>query len=420
MPHALVENYIGERDQLLNTVAVLKNAAADRGTDPSADDLELMQKSYARIDRLDEMIAVLGEDKTMSEETRQKLLSPAAVDQPSNVMYRSAGEMLWDCLHANYGTSHDHDDQDATRRWGHVMKRAAEHMGTAVAKTTATAGDLGGLYVAPVVGPVIDLSPKAQPFLSAIGRRPAPNAMIFQRPRIVDPNFATGAALQSAEKAELASKKFDVKVDSVSLDTVGGYLNISQQLMSLQPGAFDIILTQLQRRVANQGETAAIAAITATAQTTDLNAVDRTDSAKVLTALYAAASIVYANTKALPTWIAYGPSVWAMFGSLVDSAKRPLYPFLGASNAMGNGDLGSFNQGPLGLQQIVTPAITTFDIFMGNDLSLEAYVYPFPVLEAVEPALLGRQVAVAEALAFYQPTTTEPSTKGGVAVIRDV
>jgi len=29
------------------------------------------------------------------------------------------------------------------------------------------------------------------------------------------------------------------------------------------------------------------------------------------------------------------------------------------------------------------------------------------VLEAIEPALLGRQVAVAEALAFYRPTTQE-------------
>ncbi len=40
-------------------------------------------------------------------------------------------------------------------------------------------------------------------------------------------------------------------------------------------------------------------------------------------------------------------------------------------------------------------------------MAFEAYVYSFPILEAVEPALLGRQVAVAEAMAFYRPTTKE-------------
>ena len=44
MPHALVENYINERDQLVNTITVLKNTTLDRGADPSDQDLELMTK----------------------------------------------------------------------------------------------------------------------------------------------------------------------------------------------------------------------------------------------------------------------------------------------------------------------------------------------------------------------------------------
>jgi hypothetical protein len=96
-----------------------------------------------------------------------------------------------------------------------------------------------------------------------------------------------------------------------------------------------------------------------------------------------------------------------MLGSLADSAGRPLFPFLGAANAMGSASLGDFNLGPLGLQQVVTQGITDTTILVGNSLGLEVYSYPFPILEAVEPALLGRQVAVAEALAFYRPTTTE-------------
>src|SRR6185312_12822683 len=114
----------------------------------------------------------------------------------------------------------------------------------------------------------------------------------------------------------------------------------------------------------------------------------------------------------LPTWIAYGPAGWQTLGSLTDLAERPLFPFLGASNALGTSSLGDFNLGPLGLQQIVTPAITDGSIWLGNSLALEAYSYPFPILEAIEPSLLGRQVAVAEAYAFYRPTTSEAGPGG--------
>jgi hypothetical protein len=412
VPHALVEQYIGERDKLLNTISVLKNNAADTGKDPTDQDLELMTKGYARIDRLDEMIKVLGEDRSMDQETRDKLLQPTPQAQ-NGIKYRSGGEMVWDCLHASFGSQHNHDDQDAVRRWDSVMKRAAQHMGTDAAVTTPVAGGIGGLYVVPVVGPVIDLFPQGQPFLSAIGRRPAPDAMTFTRPRIVDPDFYDGAAVQTLQKAELVSKKFDIKVDSLTLTTVGGYLNVSQQLMSIQASGWDLIVAQLQKRVAWQGEAAALAELALTTAHIPLAA--GADSAAVLAALFEAAALVFQNTNELPTWIAYGPLGWSMLGSLVDAAGRPLFPFLGAANAMGSASLGDFNLGPLGLQQIVTPGISTTDIFVGGSAAIEAYVYSFPILEAIEPALLGRQVAVAEAMTFYRPTTKEAVTGGSPA-----
>ena len=404
MPHALVEGYVAERDQLLNTVNVLKNTALDRGGDPTDSDLEVMTKAYARMDKLDELIKVVGEDKAMDQDARDKLMHTTPAPS-GGVKYRSGGEMVWDCLHAQFGSTHDHDDQEAKRRWDVVMKRAAQHMGTEAAETTPVAGGFGALYVAPVVGPIIDMNPKGQPFLSAIGRQPAPNSMNFSRPRIVDPDFKIGAAEQTLQKAELVSKKFDVKVDNLSLTTVGGYLNVSAQLMSLHPTAWNIIVGQLQRRTAYQGEAAAIAELSQTTAHIPLAA--GADSAAALTALFDAAALVFENTGELPTWIAYGPLGWAQLGSLTDAAGRPLFPFLGASNAMGTSSLGDFNLGPLGLQQIVTPGITTTDIFIGNSLAFEAYVYSYPLLEAVEPALLGRQVAVAESMAFYRPTTKE-------------
>ena len=405
MPHALVEDYIAERDQCLQTVNVLKNTAADQNRDPSDGELEAMQKAFARIDKLDELIKIVGQDKSMDDETRQKLLSPTP-PQPGAMKYRSGGEMVWDCLHANFGSQQNHDDQEAKRRWDGVMKRAAQHMGAGDASlTTPVAGGVGALFVVPVVGPVISIFPEGQPFLTAIGKQPAPNAMSFTRPRIVDPDFGDGAGEQTLQKAELVSKKFDIKADTIALSTVGGYLNVSQQLMSLQPSGWDIIVAQLQKRVAHQGELAAIAELEKTTAHVTLAA--GADSATVLAALFDAAALVYQNTNDLPDWIAYGPKGWAMLGKLVDAAGRPLFPFLGANNAMGQSSLADFNLGPLGLQQIVTPGISDTTIYMGNDLAIEAYSYAFPILEAPEPSLLGRQVAVAEAMCFYRPTTKE-------------
>ena len=408
MPNVLVEGYLNERDQLMNTVQVLMRAAADQHRDPSDQDLELMETSKKRINRLDELIKIVGDDLTMDDATRARLLQPTPGPDVSGVKYRSGGEMVWDCLHAQYGSQTDHDDQEARRRWDGVMKRAAQHMGTEAAATTPVAGGIGGLYVVPVVGPVIDLYPAGQPFLNGVGRRPAPDAMTFTRPRIVDPDFQTGAAVQALQKGELASKKFDIKVDNLGLDTVGGYLNISQQLMSIQPSGWDLIVGQLQKRVAYQGEAAGIAELSLTEATVTL--ADGADSGAVFEALFEAAALVFKNTNELPQWIAYGPLGWAMLGSLTDAAGRPLFPFLGAANALGQSSLGDFNLGPLGLQQIVTPGITTTDLYMGNSSGFEAYVYSFPLLEAIEPSMFGRQVAVAEAMAFYRPTTKEATT----------
>ena len=66
-----------------------------------------------------------------------------------------------------------------------------------------------------------------------------------------------------------------------------------------------------------------------------------------------------------------------------------------------------------GLQPIVTPGITDNTFWVGNGSALEAYEYTYPLLEAVEPSVLGRQVAVASSIVFYRPTTDE-SPDGGV------
>ena len=412
MADALLDKLVRERDQKLGLINMLTGTAADQGRDLNADDQAAIASAKERMKAIDGQLVLIGDQLDMDDDTRQRL-SRLQVNSPSAEppMYRSAGEMLYDCIHATMGSQHSVEDQEAAKRYSLVLKRAAQHIGTSAAATTPIAGGFGGLYVMPVVGPVIDIYPAGRPFITGIGTRPAPNSLSFVRPRIVDPDFKTGAAVQTLQKSELVSKKFDVAIDTLTLVTVGGYLNASQQLLSLQPSSLDIITGQLQKRVAWQSEAAGIAQINTTTATVPLAA--GADSAAVLAAVYDAAALYYENTYSLPSWIAMGPQGWARLGSLTDSAGRPMFPFLGAANAMGSMAADQFTMvGPAGLRPIVTPGITTPDLYVGGADSLEAYEYAFPVLEAIEPSVLGRQVAVASAMCFFMPTTKEAGGGG--------
>jgi hypothetical protein len=64
----------------------------------------------------------------------------------------------------------------------------------------------------------------------------------------------------------------------------------------------------------------------------------------------------------------------------------------------------SFSVTVAGLTPVVTAAITDDTYWVGGDAGLEGYMYRYPVLEAVEPSVLGRQVAVAASIAGYRPT----------------
>jgi hypothetical protein len=323
--------------------------------------------------------------------------------------YTTAGELLWDVIHNR--------EKDAGARLAFVQRRAAQHMGTTAAQTVATAGGFGGLVVSPVTGPIIDLRPKGRPWLTAIGARPAPSSMTFMRPRLVDPNFTTGVAEQALQKQELVSQKFDVLADPLQLNTVGGYLNLSRQAEEFIPSALDIVVNQLLARLANATEKALYTEVNKTTAEVTLAADAPADD--VRQAIFDAAALVFANTGSLPEWIAMGPEGWARLGGLTDLALRPLFPFQNAVNANGTMSPGTFAIAGLGLTGIVTPAIPNGDFFVGNELGIEAYEYRYPTLEAIEPSLLGRQIAVASSLVFYRPTTTEAGPGGTPAALGD-
>jgi len=410
----MVDRLVSERAETLAKIDGVKTFALDKSRDLSAEELESIKTYSARVKTIDEQLDVVTTNVIMSETIRDRIAMASPGSDASGHEYRTAGALLWDVIHNR--------EKDAGARLAAVQRRAAQHMGTKAEDTVATAGGFGGLIVSPVTGPIIDLRPKGRPWLSLVGVRPAPGSMTFMRPRIVDPNFDTGVGPQALQKQELASQKFDVLADPLQLQTLGGYLNLSRQAEEFIPSSLDIVVNQLANRLASKTENALYTEVNKTTAEITLAADAPADD--VRQAIFDAAALVFENTGSLPEWIAMGPQGWARLGGLTDLALRPLFPFSNAVNANGSMSPGTFQIAGLGLTGVVTPGIPNGDFFVGNELGIEAYEYRYPTLEAIEPSLLGRQIAVASSIVFYRPTTTEavgggsPSPALGDGVVR--
>jgi hypothetical protein len=388
------------KEQLIRNYA---DTASTEGRDLSESEQQTMTSARSRIGAIDSQLVILADDLAMADSVKDKLRTVNnATTLMAEVSYRSAGELLWDVLHQG--------DETVRTRYSRAMKRAAEHMGTDKTKTVPVAGGLGGLIPqGPIVGPIIDPYPGGMPFATALGLTASPDGLHWLRPRIVDPNFATSVGPQGSgatlgfEKAELPSKAFDVTSELVPMVQGGTYLNISQQLLSWVPGALDTIVGHMNKRLANWIEGQLLAELFKSTGHVALAA--NADAAAILKAIYDATAMVYAATGALATWIAMGPLGYARLGSLVDLAGRPLFPTLGPTNAIGTANASDWTGTVAGLRTIVTPGITDATFWVGNSSVIEGALYRYPVLEAVEPSVMGRQVAIAASVAGYRPIT---------------
>ena len=397
----LVNNLVHKRDDLVVKIESFKTTAIESGRDLTDEELESIETYKRSIADIDRQLDVVATDVRMDEEARAKLSTLNMAPQPH---YRDAGQIVWDLIHQG--------DPDAASRMRTAKKRAAEHMGTLAADTTPTAGDVAALYVDPIVGPVIRPNNAMMPFTAALGQRQMPPGSAFERPFIVDDAFDTGVAAQTAQKAELASKKFDADSTVLKRTSIGGYLNVSQQMIQWQPGALDVVVAQMRDRLSAAVERFNIAELANSTGTEDLPA--GSDGATTLAAFYNAAAAVYNTTNELATWALMGPLGWARLGSITDLGGRPLLPSLGPVNAAGQMRADTFQStGVAGLQTVVTPAITDDSFWVGNGSCIEAYSYYYPLMESMEPSVLGRQIAVAGDFVAYRPT---PYANGAVHI----
>jgi hypothetical protein len=395
----MVQRLIKERDGKLGLIDQIASVADENGRDLYDTENETIGQAQERVRSLNGQIDRLTQDLELSQSAKSRIrtLDPSIIAQ--DFTYRSAGEYMWDLIHKN-------DDPDAHMRLNkfHSHSRAAEHMGLDKANTVPVAGGFNGLTSIPTLGPVLDPYPASRPLFTALGARTI-TSLEFRRPRIVDPNFATGVGPVTQEKSEMPSKAWDILSDTLVAERVGGYINVSGVLEEMVAGSLDMIVSHMNKRVAALSESRVVAEISETGATVPLAA--DASSADILAAIGQAVTLVVQATQQLPQWIAMGAEGWGKLIGTSDLAGRPILPPVGPVNALGTGNASSYSASIAGLTAIVTPGITDASMYVGNSYGLEVYERPMPMMQVLEPSVYGRQVGVATFLAFYHPPTTE-------------
>lgn len=389
----MVARLMEERDKRIGLIEQITGVADEAGRDLQPTEDQTIAEAQERVRSLNNQIDRLTQDLELAESAKSRIRSLDPNVVPKDFQYRSAGEFLWDLIHQN-------TDQDASLRINKMKKRAAEHLGFDKTNTVPVAGGYTGLIIAPVVGPVLNPYAAGRPLFNGIGPRPAPS-MNFIRPVVSDPNIALGVGPVAQEKSEMPSKAWDVVGNQVTLTRLGGYINVSEVLVEMLAGSLDMVVEQMNVRLAYASEAYAVTALTSTTNSIPLTATD--DAAAVQAAIGQAAAAVVTATGQLPTFIAMGPTGWGRLIGLTDLAGRAIIPPVNPVNAQGTGGAGGSGGSFFGLDRIVTNGITDSNLYVGNSLGLELYERPQPLMQAMEPSLWGRQLAVATFVGNYIP-----------------
>lgn len=368
---AKIENIQRIQDDLFET-------ARGEGRDLTDGEWETYNRKREQLTALNERASrvQVNVDQIVAGETRARELADlqtrARRPELANIEYRSAGAYMADVYWARMGR------RDAAERleW---YSRVAAHTITS---------DVPGLIPTPIEGPVIDLVDNSRPVAQALGLRPVPQYPTFTRPQVTQ-HVQIGK--QTAEKTELASRKYTVSKRSVTVDPYGGYGNISQELIDWSnPSGLDAIIADFAGQYAQETENVLCDGLYAAAQAgptlpTGVNTADQVNAA-----LWGAAGLAYGGTKGAGRLIAaLSPDMLGTIG--------PLFKNVNPTNAVSTGmTAGDFTSGLVG-------AVGNIPHYMSNGLdagsylviataAVEVYDQRGGVLQAVEPSVLGMQV----------------------------
>lgn len=393
-PHAdalirRLETEVEERSALIQGLAQDAQAA---GRDLSDSELEQIERAESRIADLGKQLGPLRtaakttiESRSRMQEVSQELealrRSAPGRGLPSGVDYSSAGAYVADLYHAHMG------DREAADRV-ESFHRAAAHQ---------TTSDNAGLLPQRIVEPVITVVDQARPVISSIGATDLGQGS-WSYARVTQ---HTQVGVQSAEKAELPSRKMTVGLTAITAATYGGYVNVSKQnIRRTSPQILDMVINDLAGQYAIETED------------------DCCDD------LVAGGTAGTVEIPATPTLIGISQAIWGAVGqsagllraanipatrpALFASADMmgllgPFFPGVNPQNQISTGlDMASLGQpnggfaGSLGpLDLVWSPAFAAGTLLFAFRSGLRCYEDRYGSMQVDEPSVWGTQVGYA-------------------------
>ena len=397
MPNAVLDRKRTERaDQIRFVDELLNKVDADGGRDLVDAETKNLTAARERIRELDDQIGPLEEFDAMRarhESAASAVMGARPQDRPTpigagrdGVVYATAGAFMVDLIKArglmtDRGQRADPDPEAMAR-----VRYALQNQITT---------DTPGILPKPIVGQVVNLIDASRPLITSIGGgRPMGGipGKTFGRPRITQ-HVLVGA--QSAEKAELPTRKMTIGEVAFTKSTFGGAVDVSRQDIDwTSPAAWDILVRDLADVYAQVTEAVVAAAFAAAAD--DVNAatpVASNDLKGWADALYGAAAKVYGSSKRLPDRIWVSTDVWAKMGALIDTACC-------SSGSPGASSATDFAGNLFTIPRVVVPSFPAATAVVGASNAYEVYEEVIGLLTAVEPSLLGVEVAYGGYIAY--------------------
>lgn len=393
MANPVLDRLQGQRSEQLAFIDhLLENVDSD-GRDLVEAERTNLETARARIAELDAQLKPLAEFEALREASialpagrrgREEPRSLAATAQQTE--YASVGHYLADYVSSLSGIHGHSPDPAAVARI-----QAVREAQTAANQTT---GETPGLLPTPIVGQVLSLIDARRPLVTSLGSRNMNGipGLTFNRPKVTQHTKAgpqgTAGKSPADEKKDLPTQALKVVPVPFTKVTYGGYVNVSRQDIDwTDPGAWSILTNDLTVVYGLATEAAVATAFAAGVTQTQEKAGDTLQD--WATALYLAAAKVYAGSKQLPNMLWVSVDQWANIGAIVDQARIIFPPGAG----VGTSELSSFAGNMFAIPRIVVPSLPAGTAVLGVSDLYEVYEERIGLLQAIEPKVLGVEVA---------------------------
>lgn len=401
--------YLDRLNESFDTITAgiddILNRAADENRDVTKEEAELVEREQAKAEDIRKSIdhyAGIEQSRAKVSEIRAKL--PTVTVNREKSTRPGAGEDDGPKLTDVFPTVGDYivtvgralrGDKEA----GELITRATAHQTTA---------DNPGIIPNPILGPVVTAVGNARPFIQSITNKALPTGQ-FSRP-VIRQHVEVG--IQTAEKAETASRKMLIDPLPVAAKTYAGHLNISRQdIKWSQPGIMQLVAEDFAHEYAVETDEDAVSQFEASITTDPIAVADGTPEA-IRAALFAAAASIMSEGQGAPLpdtlWVA--PDVWGSLGSMSTTNGLPAFPSVTPTDTTGN---------PLGLRLVVDPWFTPGTAIVGVSRYAEWFEDVDGLISVQEPDVLGQLVGYAGFGAFLntRPDLFVPLTMPTPAVL---